>query len=175
MARIITISNNIEDEKMKDIITNIQSWILEDDKNDSEKKNFEREIIYLMVNTNGGDTYLGLGLATMIKSSKTPIYTYGVGKIMSAGFLIFLGGHKRYCYKGSTFLYHQLSQWTDSKLNNFKRLVEQDTKLQEQLDIFVMENSKITKEQISEVNDRNHDWYISAEEAFELGLVDEIL
>ena len=94
---------------------------------------------------------------------------------MSAGLIIFLGGHKRYCYKGSTFLYHQTSLETRQKLDGFKRLGIWCDKLEKEIDDFVIENTKITQEQINDTNEKNHDWYISAEEALQLGIVDEIL
>ena len=176
MARVITISIEITSENIKDCINSIQGWNLYDNEQDEKQKDFKRETIHIMINTYGGDAYSGLGLATMIKSSKTPIYTYCVGEALSAGLIIFLGGHKKYCYQGSSFLYHQLSQWTSSKkLNNFKRLAEWDTAFQARMDDFVIKNSKIAIEQINEVNEKNHDWYMSAQEALDLGIVDEIL
>jgi ATP-dependent Clp protease protease subunit len=175
LARILTISDEITMKSISDLIKDLQNYILEDNKKDETQKDYKREPIHIMIDSNGGDAYCGFGLTTMIKSSKTPIYTYCVGKAMSAGFLIFIGGHKRYCYKGSAFLYHQLYHWTGNKLNNLNRTIEWDNKFQDKVDNFVMENTKITKKQIKEVNEKNHDWYIDADEALELGIIDEIL
>ena len=176
MPRVLTLSDEISLTTVKDIINSIQYWNLEDDKADSEKKDFKREIIHLMINSNGGNAYCGMGFATMIKSSKTPIHTYCVGEAMSAGFIISICGHKRYCYKGSTFLYHQVANWNSStKVNKLNEDLKAINKLEERMEKLVLENTKITQEQIDDINNRNLDWYISAEEALELGIVDEIL
>jgi len=176
MARVLTLSDEIDLKTVKDIIHSIQVWNLEDEKADKEKKDFKREIIHLMINSNGGDAYCGMGFATMVKSSKTPIHTYCVGEAMSAGFMIFICGHKRYCYSGSTFLYHQVAHGNGCiKLNKLNTDLEEVNKLEKRLEKIVIENTKITQEQMDNINNRNLDWYISAEEALELGIIEEII
>ena len=85
--------------------------IQEDDEKDEKEKDYNREPIKLYINSYGGSIYDMWGLIDVILNSKTPIYTYCTGYAMSAAFKIFLAGHKRYCYKHSIFMYHQMSCW----------------------------------------------------------------
>lgn len=176
MSRVLNLSEEITTESMKDIINSIVSWNLDDDEKDKKQKDFKRQPIRLLINTYGGDLFSSMGVASMIKKSKTPIYTYCIGQAMSGGFLIFIAGHKRYCYDGSTFLYHQISQnvgykTTNKILNNTENL----KKLEERYEKIILDNTKISKEKINEYNTHNLDWYISPDEAKELGIVDKIL
>jgi ATP-dependent Clp protease protease subunit len=175
LARILSLTDEVTYKSVSDIIEKIQNCNIEDNNEDEMKKDYKREPIHIMINSPGGDTYSGFGLATMIKASKTPIYTYCVGSAMSSAFVVFIAGHKRFTYKGSTFLYHQLSHSCWNKLNNLNRAIEFDNKLQENIDKFIRENTKITEIQMKDINEKNHDWYITADESLELGIVDEIL
>jgi ATP-dependent Clp protease protease subunit len=175
LARVLSLTDEVTYKSVSDIIEKIQNCNIEDNKEDEKQKDYKREPIHIMINSPGGNAYSGFGLATMIKASKTPIYTYCVGEAMSAAFLIFIAGHKRYTYKGSTFLYHQLSHGSYEKLNNLNRTIEFDNKLQKNIDEFIREYTKITEIQMKDVNEKNHDWYITADEALELEIVDEIL
>lgn len=175
MARILSLTDEVTYKSISDIIEKIQNCNIEDNKEDGKQKDYKREPIHIMINSPGGDAYSGFGLATMIKASKTPVYTYCVGSAMSSAFLIFVAGHKRYTYNGSIFLYHQLSHSGWNKLNNLNRVIEFDNRLQENIDKFIREHTKITEIQMKDINEKNHDWYIMANEALELGIVDEIL
>jgi ATP-dependent Clp protease protease subunit len=176
LARVITLSDNITEKAIKDIIQDIQVCNFNDDESEEDSKKFVRKPIHLMINSCGGDLDCGTGLATMIKSSKTPIYTYCIGEALSSGFIIFICGHKRYCYEGSTFLYHQLSYSHGStKLNAVNNNMAANKKFQERLDKIVIDHTKIKIEKLNEVNEKNLDWWIMPDEALKLGIVDEIL
>lgn len=176
MPRILTLSDEITEESVKDIITSIQQWNLDDEEKDKKQKDFKREPIYFMINSYGGDMYSSMGLASMVKVSKTPIYTYCIGSAMSGGFLIFIHGHKRFSYEGSSFLYHQAScslyyKTLNSQVNSIK--AKED--LEKRYEKMVLDTTRITAKQLKEYYEKNLDWWISPDEALELGIVDEII
>lgn len=176
MSRLLTLSDEITEKSVKDIITSIQDWNLQDNENDKKQKDFKREPIHFMINSCGGSLYSSMGVASMIKTSKTPIYTYCIGGALSGGFLMFIHGHKRFCYEGSNFLYHQMSfsgsyktlNWHD---NDIKSSIEQEKRYEK----MILDTTKITAKQLKEYNEKNLDWWISPDEALELGIVDEII
>jgi ATP-dependent protease ClpP protease subunit len=53
-------------------------------------------------------------------NSKTPVYTYAIGMAMSMGLEIFTAGHKRFVYKNTTLMYHELSSFNWDKLTGIK-------------------------------------------------------
>ena len=113
--RILFLSDDIDNESVGSITWNILRLIKSDDEKDKKEKDYRREPIKLYINSYGGSVYDMWGLIDIILNSKTPIYTYCTGYAMSAAFKIFLAGHKRYCYKHSTFMYHQMSCWRSGK------------------------------------------------------------
>ena len=53
--------------------------------------------------------------------------------------------------------------------------IEETKRLQEQLENIVKEKTNISKKKLKEILDTKKDWYMSAEEALQLGVIDEIL
>ena len=65
--------------------------------------------IKIYIDSYGGYVYNCLGLLSVIDSSKIKIHTIVTGCAMSCGFMIAIHGHKRFAYKNSTLMYHQIS------------------------------------------------------------------
>lgn len=79
-------------------------------------------------------------------------------------------------YENTTLMYHQLS-WGSGfgKLRDIDEMNTQIKKDQERLDKFILDNTKITKEQIENMNEKKKDWFMDVEEALKLGVIDEII
>lgn len=131
--------------------------------------------IKIFIDSYGGDIYACLGLLSIIKCSKTPVYTIVVGMAMSAGFLILISGHKRFCFELSTMLYHQVSSEICGTTKDIKEDYEETERLQKIMEKIIIENTKITKNKIGEIYKYNKDWYITPSNAIKLGVVDKIL
>lgn len=110
--RIIYLANDIRNISIGHTNAYLLSLIEKDDKGEAKEKEYKREPIKIYINSYGGNLYDMWSLIDIILNSKTPIYTYCKGYAMSAGFKIFLAGHKRFVSKHATLLYHQLSGWT---------------------------------------------------------------
>jgi ATP-dependent Clp protease protease subunit len=94
---------------------------------------------------------------------------------MSCGFMILISGHKRFAYKLSTPLYHQVSTTKSGTLKEIEEEIIETKRLQETIEEITLERTKITKKKLKEIYDGKIDWFMSAKEAVELGVVDEIL
>lgn len=81
----------------------------------------------LYVNSTGGDLYQALALIDVMKTSKHPIRTIGLGSIMSGGFLIFVCGTKgeRYIAPNTGIMCHQLSDDITDKYHDIKSAVKE--------------------------------------------------
>lgn len=136
---------------------------------------YKPEPIKIYIDSYGGLVYQCFGLLSVMERSQTPIHTIVTGCAMSCGFMILISGHKRFAHKLSTPLYHQVSSGTFGTVKEMEEKVEQSKKLQNQLEEIVLEKTKISKKKLKEIFETKKDWYMTAEEAKDLGVVDEIL
>ena len=60
-------------------------------------------------------------------------------------------------------------------MTQVKRTLEEWERLQNLYDEYVLKRTSLLKEKLDEVKEKCLDWYISAEEAKKLGIVDELL
>lgn len=135
----------------------------------------QRTPIKIYINTRGGSVDDMWSLIHVIESSQTPIYTYCTGYAYSAGFLIFIAGHKRFMGKHALVMYHILS---GGNCGNFKELeahMELLTGIQDRIEKHVMEKTKIPAHKLKNIRDTKKDWYIRPKEAIKLGIADRII
>lgn len=152
--------NNSDDDKERKAIAEGQSYV--------------RHPIKIYVSSYGGSIYDGLGLIGLIKSSKTPIHTYAIGKVMSMGFVLAVCGHKRFAFPHTSFMVHSLSSFHFGKFSELKESVQEDDRLQTILDSIITTSTNITQERLNEVHEKKLDWYFDTVNAVELGCVDEV-
>ena len=62
--------------------------------------------IRLFIHSYGGDLEQANFFCDLVQASRIPIITIAMGVAMSAGFLIFLSGHKRYAFKHTQLMVH---------------------------------------------------------------------
>lgn len=175
IQRDLLLSKDVSQSSVADIMQSIYNINFDDDAKEKEFKEFERKPIILHLNTYGGSCYDGWGLVNTIEHSKTPIYTICEGSAMSMGLPLLLAGNKRFIYKHSTVLYHELASWNWGKLTQIKEDAKQLDVLQGMYDDYVLEKTLITKEKLEDVRIHKIDWYMNAREALKNGVVDEII
>lgn len=174
-SRIFYLSDDVDNSSIGNLIFNILYVISKDDEKDKKEKDYTREPIKLYINSYGGNVRDMWGLIDVILNSKTPIYTYCTGYAMSAAFKIFLAGHKRYCYKHSAFMYHQMNCWREGKYQDLvEDRVEMDY-LNKTIEEYVIERTKLTRDDIDSIGEKKKDFYIHANDALKYGIVNEIL
>ena len=107
-----------------------------------------------------------------IKMSTTPIWTINIGAAYSGGFFTFIAGHKRFAYPLSTFLYHEGSTGNIGDAGKFRNFADFYDKQLDMLKAITTQNTRITDEMYRD--HKKDDWWMTAEEALELGVCDEI-
>lgn len=133
----------------------------------------ERKPIKLYLNSPGGYLTSTLTMIDAIKMSKTPVYTIAIGEAYSGGFFTFLAGHKRYAYPHASFLYHEGATSNGGDANKFRNFAKFYEVQLNQLKQVVLQNTKVTEEEYDKhIKD---DWWLTAEEAIEYGIADEII
>jgi ATP-dependent Clp protease protease subunit len=131
--------------------------------------------IKIFIDSPGGEVYPCFGLLSIIESSKTPIYTYAVGHAMSCGFLILIMGKKRFAYKLSSLVYHQIASAVWGDVKQLEEEMIEIKRLQEKVEKIVLDKTKISKEKLEENYDMKRDLFFDLDEAIKLGIIDEII
>ncbi|MCA6070424.1 MAG: ATP-dependent Clp protease proteolytic subunit [Endomicrobium sp.] len=134
--------------------------------------------ISLYINSPGGMVTAGLAVYDTIQFIKSPIITICMGMAMSFGAVLLAAGSKgrRYALTHSRIMIHQpliygggLSGTVSDIDIETRELVSTKQKLSE----ILAKHTGRTTEQVLKDTDRNH--YMSAQEAKEYGLVDEVI
>ena len=131
--------------------------------------------IKIYIDSYGGAVYQCLGLLGVMKKSTTPIHTFAAGAAMSCGFMILISGHKRFGYEYSTPLYHQVSTGFLGKVKDMEESLEETKRLQKKIEEITLERTQISQKKLREVLKNKVDWYMTAQEALQLGVIDEIV
>lgn len=175
-TRIIYLSDDIDNSSMGFINSSLLSLIEKD--NEAERKakgDFVRKPIKLYINSFGGSIYDMWSLIDIIENSETPIHTYCTGYAMSAAFVIFISGHKRFISNHATLLYHQVACWNRDLYQDIVDYESERDWLQNTMESFVKSHTNIKQAKLNSIRKNKIDWYIHADEAIELGVADEII
>jgi len=105
------------------------------------------------------------------------IETIGLGKVMSAGTLILASGTKGKRKLGNhcRVMIHSVNGGTVGELHNLQNEMEQMKSLQDNYIQCLSSETEMTKRQIQSLINRKVNVYLSATEAIEKGLADEVL
>lgn len=133
--------------------------------------------IHLVISTYGGSVDEMFSIYDTIKFLPCPVYTIGLGKIMSAGVPLLASGTKtkRMIGRSSRIMIHPI--WGGSAGNVFEQMAEvQEMKRLHELftNVFLSE-TKMTKKQLDKVMKSGHDFYLTPQQAIEYGIVDQII
>lgn len=173
-TKTLYLSDDINNETISEICEAIILINKADDILRKRNKNYIAEPIHLYINSHGGYVDDMWSLISLIESSKTPVYTYCTGYAMSAGFMIFIAGHKRFISKYARLMYHQLSGGSYGTYQDMKENVDDCYKQYEKMKSYVLQHTKIKKDKLEDVRAHKTDWYMDADEAIKYGCADHI-
>lgn len=136
---------------------------------------YVRKPIRIFIDSYGGQCYSCLGLLGIMGRSKTTIHTIAVGAAMSCGFLILISGHRRFGYEYCTPLYHQVSSWERGTIQDLKEGLVEVERLQSIVETITIKRTSISQDKLKDVREKKIDWYMSADDALKLNVIDEII
>lgn len=138
---------------------------------DDDKKN---DPINIVINSDGGDVYEALGMIDYIQSLNVKVNTICRGRAMSAAALLLCSGTgTRAASKHSTIMFHEMSSGIYGKSSDMKANVQHMEKLEEILVDIMSQNSNKDTKFWREITIK--DYYITPEDALELGVIDRII
>jgi len=162
--RIIILSGEINDDTANVIIAEL---LYLDSLNQND--------IQLYINSPGGSITAGMAIYDTINFIKSDVSTTCVGMAASmAAFLLSCGTKgKRYCLPNSEVMIHQPLGGVEGQATEIDIVAKRIINLRRKLNTILSKNTNKTLKQIEKDTDR--DYYMSAKEALDYGIVDKIL
>ena len=163
--RIIFLGEEVSDASASVIIA--QLLFLEGE--DPEKD------IHLYINSPGGSVTAGMAIYDTMQYIKCDVSTICIGMAASMGSFLLAGGAKgkRYALPNSEIMIHQPSGGARGQATEIKIVAEHILKTRQKLNQILAENTGQSIERIE--IDTERDNFMSAQEAKEYGLVDEVI
>jgi len=173
--RIVGLFADVNEEKIAEVI---QSVLFFNEMNlQSEPEN--QKPVKFYISTYGGnadDMFAMFDVMRHIRES-TEIHTIGLGKVMSAGVLLLAAGTKgkRKIGKNCRVMIHSVMGGNHGSLHNMMNEMEAIEQLQDLYCDALIAETKLTRVKLKNMLERKVNVYLSAEEAVELGIADEII
>ena len=147
-------------------------WIIYENLNQKENK-----VLTLYINSPGGEIYQAFALIDVMRTSIHPIRTVGIGCIMSAAFLIFAAGTRgeRYIAPNTGIMCHQHSDVTEGKHHDLKATMKEGENCNQRMLEILKEATNLSSARVRSKLLNASDVYLTAEEAIELNIADQLL
>lgn len=140
---------------------------------EKDVKQEDLQPIRLFIHSYGGDIEQSLFFCDLVKASRIPIITIGMGVAMSAGFLIFLSGKRRYAFSHTPMLVHSGSAAFQGTAEQIEEAQKNYKKQIEQMKSYILTNTDIDEKTFNK--NRNKDWYLSSDELLKYNIIDEVI
>lgn len=147
-------------------------WIIYENLDQKENK-----VLTLYINSFGGDLYQAFALIDVMRTSVHPIRTVGIGCIMSSAFLIFTSGSKgeRYIAQNTGIMIHQYSDVAEGKHHDLKATMKEGENCNQRMLEILKDATDLSVAKIKSKLLNASDVYLTAEEAIELNIADQLL
>lgn len=131
--------------------------------------------IDLYINSPGGSVTAGLAIYDTMQHIKCPVSTVCVGMAASFGAVLLAAGEKgkRFALPNSEIMLHQVMGGAQGTAADIEINAKQIIRIKERLNKIIAKHTGHPLEKISRDTDR--DFYLTADEAKEYGIVDEVI
>lgn len=163
--RIVFIGTPIDDVVSNLIIAQLLFLQMEDPEKD----------INIYINTPGGSVTAGLAIYDTIQFVKSPVATYCVGQAASMGAVLLAAGTKgkRFALPNARIMIHQPWGGVEGAAADISIQAKEILRLRERLYQILSKHTGQPMEKIQRETDR--DYFLSADEAKQYGVVDEVI
>lgn len=133
------------------------------------------EPIRIYIDSPGGDVDAGYAIFDMIRFVKAPVYCIGMGLVASAGALILLAADKsrRIGLPNSHYLIHQPLSGIKGVATDIEIHAQELEKTKAKINDLIAQETGKPLEQVAKDTDR--DYWLSATEAMEYGLISKVV
>ncbi|CAM3428304.1 ATP-dependent Clp endopeptidase proteolytic subunit ClpP [Brevibacillus invocatus] len=163
--RIIFLGSVIDDQVANAVVAQLLFLAAEDPKKD----------IHLYINSPGGSITAGMAVIDTMNFIGPDVSTICTGFAASMGAMLLVAGApgKRFALPNAEVMLHQPSGGSQGQASDMKIAAERILKTRQMLYRIIAERTGKSVEQIERDSDR--DFFLSAEEALEYGLIDKII
>lgn len=139
--------------------------------------NQSRKPIHLVVSTYGGSVDEMFSLYDTIKVLPCPVHTIALGKVMSAGVLLLAAGEKgkRLIGRSARIMMHPVSGGVYGNVFEVLHESKEHQRLHDLMVSALESETKMKRGDIQKIMKAGHDFYITADEAIKLGIVDKVI
>jgi len=173
--RIVGLFSDVQEEKVAEIVHGLLH--LDEMNKMSDPEN--QEAIKFYISTYGGSADDMFALYDIMRQVRetSEIHTVGLGKVMSAGVLLLASGTKgkRQIGKNCRVMIHSVMGGNHGSLYNMMNELEAIEQLQDMYCDCLLAETKMSRAKLKKMIERKVNVYLSAEEAVELGIADEII
>ena len=163
--RIIFLGSQVDDQ----IANLVVAQLLHLESQDPDKD------ISIYINSPGGSVYSGLAIYDTMQFVKPDVSTICVGIAMSMGALLLAGGApgKRMALPNAKILIHQVSSGFEGQATDIEIHAKEIIDVRQRLDHILAEHTGQEYDKVR--GDTESDYFMSAEEAAEYGIIDKVI
>jgi len=163
--RIVFLTGQFNDAMANSIVAQLLYLASKDPKKD----------IQLYINSPGGSVTAGLAIYDTMQYIKPDVSTVSIGLSASMGAMILAAGAKgkRYALPNTEILLHQVMGGARGQASEIEITAKQIIRIKEEMNKILSKHTGQSLAKISKDTDR--DFYLSAEEAKEYGVIDEVI
>ena len=131
--------------------------------------------IHLYINSPGGSVSAGLAIYDTMQFLTCDVNTYCIGQAASMGAVLLCAGKKgkRYALPNANIMIHQVLGGAEGQASDVEIRVKHMLRLKQRLNSIIANHTGKTVQQVEKDTDR--DYFMTAEEAKNYGLVDEVV
>lgn len=186
-ANVLALYGDVTEEKCSELLYGLlvlketnKKEKLEDPENPESETVATYEPFTFYISTFGGsaaDMFSIYDMMRIMESEGYEIETFGLGKVMSAGVLMLAAGTKgkRKIGKYCRVMIHSVSSGNVGPLHNLENEVEEVKFTQKQYIKALSAETNMSEKYLRKLIDRKTNVYLTAEEAVELGIADEVV
>lgn len=139
--------------------------------------NINQKPIHLVVSTYGGSVDEMFSLYDAIKFLPCQVHTIALGKVMSAGVLLLAAGEKgkRLIGRSARIMMHPVSGGAYGNVFEVLNESKEHQRLHDMMVDALVRETSMDVAQIQKIMKSGHDFYITADEAIKMGIVDRIV
>ena len=163
--RIVLLSGEVNDESANLIVAQLLFLQAQDPK----------KTINMYINSPGGSVTAGLAIYDTMQFISCPVATYCIGQAASMGAVLLTAGAKgkRFALPNARIMIHQPWGGAEGKASDIEITAREIIRLKEKLNRILADHSGTKYDKV--VSDTDRDYFMSAEEASEYGLIDKVL
>ena len=175
--RTVGLFGDVEEEKMAEIIGGF--LLLRESGLTIDSAAPNNSPIEFIISTSGGSAHDMFAVydAMRVVKQKCPVHTVAFGKVMSAGVLRLAGGTRghRKIGKNCRVMVHGVTGGHIGSIHNLENEMDEIRWLQDRYITALVEETDMTKSFLKKLIGRKVNVYLTAEEAVEYGMADEVI